>query len=55
MKFIKNRLRSTMSQDHLEAFMLMTTERKILMGLDSDAVTDQIAERSALLRRLLTT
>lgn len=55
LKFIKSRLRSTMSQDHLEAFMLMTTERETLMALDSDAVTDQIAERSASLRRLLTT
>lgn len=31
--FIKNRLQSIMSQDHLDAFMLMTTERKTLIGL----------------------
>lgn len=36
LKFVKNRMRSTMSQDHLEGFMLMATEKEILLALDSD-------------------
>ncbi|MBN3277968.1 F200A protein, partial [Polyodon spathula] len=44
LKFVKNRLRSTTSQDHLEGFMLMSTEkeihvlsfrRQVIMQLDS--------------------
>lgn len=54
LKFIKNRLRSTMSNDHLEAFMLMATEKEILMALDTDVVIDKVAEKSELLQRLLT-
>lgn len=50
-----SRLQSTMSQDHLEAFMLMTTERKLLKGLDGGDVTDHKPERSVLLCCLLTT
>ena len=44
-----------MSQEHLEGFMLMSTEKEILMALDSDGVIDRIAEKSALLRPLLAT
>ena len=54
LKYIKNRLRSTLSQEHLSAFMLMSTERDILMGLNSDEVIDNVAENSDLLRKLLT-
>jgi len=52
-KFIKNRLRSTLTQKNFEAFMLMCTEKEILMSLDNDTVIDKVAETSALLRRLL--
>ncbi|KAK0150742.1 InaD-like protein [Merluccius polli] len=38
LKYIKNRLRSNSSQEHLEAFMLMATEKDILMSLDSDCL-----------------
>ncbi|KAG1934103.1 hAT family dimerization domain-containing protein [Pimephales promelas] len=38
LKFIKTRLRSKLSQEHLEAFMLMATERDILFSLDSDVI-----------------
>src|SRR4029434_6355168 len=50
----KNRLRSSLSQDNLEAFMLMCTEKEILMSISNDTVIDKVAETSALLRRLLT-
>ena len=53
LKFIKNRLRSTLSSDKLEAFMLMATEKDILMALDSDSVIDRLAEKSELLKKLL--
>src|SRR4029434_7777290 len=55
LKFVKNRLRSSLSQDHFEAFMLMCTEKEILMSISKDTVIiDKVAETSALLRRLLT-
>lgn len=37
----------------MEAFMLMATEKEILMRLDSDDVIDRVAEKSKLLRNLL--
>lgn len=42
-----------MREEHLEAFMLMATEKEILMRLDSDDVIDRVAEKSKLLRNLL--
>ncbi|XP_063077402.1 uncharacterized protein LOC134467457 [Engraulis encrasicolus] len=53
LKFVKNRLRSTTAQEHLEAFMLMATEKGILMTLDNEKVIDKVAEKSDLLRRQL--
>ncbi|XP_051992935.1 uncharacterized protein LOC127651233 isoform X2 [Xyrauchen texanus] len=53
LKFVKNRLRSTIGQEHLEAFMLMATEKNILMSLDTDGVINKVAETSDLLRRQL--
>lgn len=53
LKFIKNRLRSKLSQDHLEAFMLMATERDILLNLDAERIIDKVAEKSELLRKVL--
>ena len=53
LKFITNRLRSTTAQEHLEAFMLMATEKGILMSLDNEKVIDRVAEKSELLKRQL--
>ena len=53
LKYIKSRLRSTLSQEHLQAFMLMATEKDILMALDTDTVIDRVAEKSELLKKLL--
>lgn len=50
---MKNRLRTTLTQEHMEAFMLMCTEKEILMALDTDGVIDRVAETSELLRHLL--
>lgn len=46
LKFIKNRLRSTTAQEHLEAFMLMANEKDILKALDTDGIIDKVAEKS---------
>ncbi|KAI4826591.1 hypothetical protein KUCAC02_030036, partial [Chaenocephalus aceratus] len=51
--YVKNRLRTTLTQEHMEAFMLMCTEKEILMALDTDRVIDRVAETSELLRHLL--
>ncbi|KAJ8386345.1 hypothetical protein AAFF_G00174420 [Aldrovandia affinis] len=53
LKFIKSRLRSTLSGDKLETFLLMATEKDVLMGLDSDMIIDRVAEKSELMRKLL--
>ncbi|RXN24547.1 hypothetical protein ROHU_022155 [Labeo rohita] len=53
LKFIKTRLRSKLSQEHLEAFMLMATERDMLFSLDSDVIIDTVAEKSELFTKLL--
>lgn len=37
----------------MEAFMLMCTEKEIVMSISNDTVIDKVAETSALLRRLL--
>ncbi len=42
-----------MSQENLEAFMLMGTYKEILMSIDNETVINKVAETSALLRRLL--
>ena len=54
LKYIKNRLRSTLSQEHLSAFMLMSTEKDILITLNTDVVIDKTSEKSNNLRKLLT-
>lgn len=53
LKFIKSRLRTNLSQEHLEAFMLMSTEKDILCSLDSEVIIDKVAEKSELFSKLL--
>ena len=53
LKYIKNRLRSTLSQEYLSAFMLMSTEKDILMNLDTDVVIYKVSEKSNNLRKLV--
>lgn len=54
LKCVKTRLRSTISQDHLEAFLLMSTHKDTLMDLSIDVIIDKLAETSDLMRRQLT-
>ena len=53
LKYIKNRLRSSLSQQHLEAFMLMSTQTDVSWILDSEKIIDGVAEKSELLQKLL--
>lgn len=51
---VKNRLRTSINQENLEALMLMSTEREILVGIDTDNIIDRVAESSKVLCNLLT-
>jgi len=53
LKRIKSDLRSTITQHHLEAFMLMSIEKGTLDKPDNKAIINRIAASSELLRHLL--
>jgi hypothetical protein len=53
LKYIKNRLRSSLSSTHLEAFMLMSTETDVLSELNNDTIIDHVAEMAPGLKKLL--
>ena len=54
LKIIKSRLRSMLGQEQLEAFMLLSIERRILDGISNDEVIEEFAKTSKELSRLLT-
>ncbi|CAH2329470.1 zinc finger MYM-type 1-like [Pelobates cultripes] len=47
LKYILNRLRNSLSQTHLEAFMLMSVEKEALIGLSNEAIIDVLASKKA--------
>ncbi len=53
LRYIKNRLRTTIGQNLLSSFMLMSIEKGILSNIDSDEVIDIVANRSKLMTKLL--
>ena len=53
LKLIKTKTRSAISQEHLEAFMLMFVEKDILQKLDHEEIIDTVATKSIELKRLL--
>lgn len=53
LKYIKNRLRNTISNDNLEAFMLMAVEKRTLASLDDDMLIDKIGENSEVMKKQL--
>lgn len=53
LKFIKNRLRNSLSDDHLESFMIMNIEKDILYKLDNEDIINQLAASSNLLQKCL--
>ncbi|XP_069468511.1 zinc finger MYM-type protein 1-like isoform X2 [Ambystoma mexicanum] len=50
---IKTHLRNHLSQDNLEAFMLMSVEQNVLVQLQNADIIDLVAQKSALLQELL--
>src|ERR1043165_1961221 len=53
LKYIKNRLRSSLSSTHHEVFMLMSTETDVLSELNNDTIIDHVAEMAPGLKKLL--
>ncbi|KAL4089590.1 hypothetical protein QTP88_024603 [Uroleucon formosanum] len=53
LKFIKNRLRNTLTNEHLEAFMLMSVEKRTLVSIDDDILIDRIGETSEVMKKNL--
>lgn len=53
LKLVKNRLRTLINQEHIEAFMLMSTKRKILVVFNIDNIIDKVAESLAQSAKLL--
>ena len=53
LKIIKSRLRSIMGQERLEALMLMSIERQLLLTLSNEDVIEEFANTSKELYRLL--
>jgi len=51
LKFIKNRLRNTLSFENLEAFMLMSVGKRTLASIDDDILIDKIEETSELMKK----
>jgi len=53
LKYIKNYLRNSITQDHLESFILMSVEKDILTFISTDRVIDKVALNSECLKKLL--
>lgn len=53
LKYLKNRLRSTLSQSRLDAFMLMSCENDILNKIENDEVIDALGRSSTLFSKKL--
>ncbi|XP_050065875.1 uncharacterized protein LOC126554927 [Aphis gossypii] len=53
LKFIKNRLRNTLTNENLEAFMLMSVEKRTLASIDDDILIDRIGETSEVMKKNL--
>ncbi|KAL4091299.1 hypothetical protein QTP88_026006 [Uroleucon formosanum] len=52
-QYLKNRLRSTLNESKLEAFMIMSIEKDTLFKINTDEVIDQLKTKSNLLSREL--
>ena len=46
LKIIKSRIRSLLTQDHLEAFMLMKCEYETVHNIDNNEIIEKVAEHS---------
>ena len=53
LRFIKNRLRSLLSQHHFEAVMICSAEVDLLKAVDNEAVYQKLASKSSQMEHLL--
>ena len=53
LKYILNRLRNNLSQEHVEAFILMSCEKDILYSLNNSDIIEYVAESSDLMKKML--
>lgn len=53
LKYILNRLRSNLSQEHVEEFIIMSCEKNILYSLQNVDIIEYIAQSSNLMKQLL--
>jgi hypothetical protein len=53
LKIIKNRLRSSLGQEKLEAFMMMNVEKELLEEISFDDILEYVKENSPLTRKML--
>jgi hypothetical protein len=53
LKFVKNRLRSSLGQEKLNFLMLMQQDRELTYKVDKNSILDNIANSSELMKKLL--
>jgi len=53
LKYIKNYLRNSITQDHLESLILMSVEKIILTSISIDSVIDKVALNSESLKNII--
>ena len=53
LKYIKNRLRNQLSDQQLDALLLMCIEREILSSVTNEQIIDEVAKYSTEMGRLL--
>lgn len=53
LKIIKNRLRSSLGQEKLEAFMIMSVEKELLEEVTFQDILDYIKKSSTLMNKML--
>jgi len=53
LKYVKNYLRSSMSQDNLESFILMSIEKEILNKINPNDIINKVAAHSETLKKKL--
>lgn len=53
LKIVKSRIRSSLTQVHLEAFMLMMCEHDLVVAIDNESIIDKVACHSKAYARIL--
>ena len=53
LKVIKSRLRSTLTQEHLESFMILNIVSELIRSLDYDNIIDALGNHSETLQKTL--